>query len=925
MTLGLAPVDAGLVVLQRPLPAMSTLLPVQPGPYSAYFGISIDAAVNLLEAREYTGLDRSTRLHTALTEQQQMLGGLLSYAGRAAFDLRLETDAQAPGTLRLTLLGRVWASTPEEAGKLGGSMRAQVKSLLPRHVTTSEIWDSARLHRLLDPYPETPIQSAVVTKRELVEIPNRADAGLPKYFSVVPFTWGDVDWTTFYEALVASRAPLTVAVGLFPVVAPAWVGESLNWWATYYARLAREDSTRSGLYYAGQKIPPEAFAVDAERVFADAHRRYSQSAFVLRIQVAGPEVTPGIVAALGAVVAPPEAGAGSHLDRGRAAATHEVRWLTGERGERVGRWNLAALDCFSAPARPEVRQSFPQLPANHALGLLSMLGDATDAACAFRLPVAFAGVVPGFPVRRGSFGHAEAYTDDGPSVLIGHLSGRSTPLTLPVAALTKHTLVVGSPGSGKSTTVLELLANLWREHQVPFLVVEPVNAEHDDYRKLASVAGMELLRVITVGDETGVPLRFNPFEVPAGVLVAEHIANLLACFKAAFGLWEPLPSIYQDALDGTYLSAGVLSSEVADDQPLRWPTAVEFVLAMEKATSNLGYAGEVKANIEAASIRRAQQLVTGTSATTFLTDQRLDIAALMSGPVVLELKSLGSGDEQSLMMALLLNAMTEHYKAARKPTGKLQHLTVIEEAHRLLARPSGGSNPEQAQAKERAAAEFANTLAENRKYGEGMVIAEQVPVKLVEDAVKNTNLKIMHRLTAEEDRQYVGRSMGLDEPQERFATRLRTGEALTYSDAFAEAVHVDIHRTITAPPPALERQARPPFDGCAPCRAKCLYRGAALAIMRDPETHEKLSAARRATSEPEADAEMVRARWSEFVRLLRVSVTRFRALPSQGPDVDDAAFCLFLHSIAVDTMMYAPEWPTAVAERLGILGADPVG
>lgn len=277
------------------------------------------------------------------------------------------------------------------------------------------------------------------------------------------------------------------------------------------------------------------------------------------------------------------------------------------------------------------------------------------------------------------------------------------------------------------------------------------------------------------------------------------------------------------------------------------------------------------------------------------------------------------------MMALLLNAMTEYYKAVRKPTGQLQHLTVIEEAHRLLARPTGGSNPEQAQAKERAAAEFANTLAENRKYGEGMVIAEQIPVKLVEDAVKNTNLKIMHRLTAEEDRRYVGRSMGLDESQERFATRLGTGEALAYSDAFAEALHINIHRTIPGAPAPLKRKATPPFDGCAPCRAKCLYRGAGLAIIRDPATHEELSAARRATSEPEDNPELVEARWSTLVGLLRASVTRFRAMPSEGPSVDDAAFCLFLHSIGVDTMMYAPEWPTAVAERLGILGADPVG
>src|SRR6202020_3125543 len=118
-----------------------------------------------------------------------------------------------------------------------------------------------------------------------------------------------------------------------------------------------------------------------------------------------------------------------------------------------------------------------------------------------------------------------------------------------------------------------------------------------------------------------------------------------------------------------------------------------------------------------------------------------------------------------------------------------RHVTVVEEAHRLLARSRGGGGAEEAQAKEKAAEAFANTLAENRKYGEGVIIAEQIPSKLVQDAVKNTNLKIMHRLTAEDDRRYLGETMGMDEAQMKFATRLRTGEALTYSDEFAEATH----------------------------------------------------------------------------------------------------------------------------------------
>ena len=216
---------------------------------------------------------------------------------------------------------------------------------------------------------------------------------------------------------------------------------------------------------------------------------------------------------------------------------------------------------------------------------------------------------------------------------------------------------------------------------------------------------------------------------------------------------------------------------------------------MREVTADLGYAGEVKANIEAASIRRAQQLVRGrhrrrrSSPTSPTTSARL-----LDHPVILELKSLGSGDEQALMMALLLNAITEHYQASRGASPDLVHVTLVEEAHRLLARSEGGKSAQDAQAKEKAAEAFANTLAENRKYGEGVIIAEQLPTKLVQDAVKNTNLKIMHRLTAEDDRRYLGETMGLDEAQLQFATRLQTGEALLYSDEFAEAAHISIPR-----------------------------------------------------------------------------------------------------------------------------------
>lgn len=556
-----------------------------------YFGVAIDSAVNLLEAREYANLDRAARLRAALAEQQQFLGSLLGHAGYAAFDLRIQANPERPLPIEVTLLGRVWDTDPESAIRAASEVRRQLHRSLPTHVVASVISDSGDVQRRLDPYGGRPVRDAMITKQEVIGAPSRPDAGRTWYFSVLPLSRAEADWTPVYEILASCAVPLVISVAVFPAIVTSAVRHELARCATYYGRLAREDQQAGGLYYGARRLPPDAFAVEAERAFADYLRRCSQAAFVVRIQVTGPDLPVGVVEALSSAISPPDGGLGSDLERQHAGAGTEVRWFTDGWGQQAARWNLAALDCVLAPGRPEIWRRPDRLGS--PFELLSLLGDATDAACAFRFPVAVDGVVPGFAVRRGRFGHAEAYGGSGPGVTIGHLARSPGQVQLPLRALTKHALVAGSTGSGKTTTVLELLSDLWLRHRIPFLVIEPVNAEADDYRRLLNTPGFDTLKVFTVGDENTTPLRFNPFQVPNGVLVAEHIANLLACFKAAFGLWEPLPSIYQQALDTTYLSAGILASEVPDARPRRWPTAVDFSRAMAAVTADLGYAGDV--------------------------------------------------------------------------------------------------------------------------------------------------------------------------------------------------------------------------------------------------------------------------------------------------------------------------------------------
>jgi Helicase HerA, central domain len=892
-----------------------------PSVETAYAALRLTSAVNLLEDRVFGSLGRRERIATLLREEQSLINAMRDEGTPAAFDLRIVADPGRAVPVEAAIVVRTWQQQPAPVGGLTRGITEVVEHLhaaLPRHVTGEPVEDPGEVRALLRPFGSaSPVASAVITKPELVGIPKRPDAKVGYYFSVLPFNWVENDWTQLFAMLATARSRVAISVGLLPIQPPGQFTELIQRMATFYTRLARPDTWQGGLYFGQQTLPPDAFAVDAERVFSDYARRYVGRVFAMRVQVsATPALPRGLVEILGSLVSPTDSGAGSHLDRERVSAAYQVRVPRSPAEEQVARWNLDAVDFIMLPGEEHIWQR-PDPPAPD-LRSLCVLADAKDASCAFRLPAAVDGTLPGFRVRRGGFGQEESLVADGPSIRLGTLSS-GRPVHVAVNSLSKHTLVVGTTGSGKTTTVLELLRQLWREHQIPFLVIEPVNADADDYRRLLGEPGFEAVEVITVGDEGGRPLRFNPFEVPKNVLVAEHVANLLACFKSAFGLWEPLPSIYQDALNRTYLTAGILASERSEGESRRWPTTVEFMKAMLHVTKDLGYAGEVKANIEAASIRRAQQLAAGVSASAFLTDQPNRIERLLDHPVILELKSLGSGDEQALMMALVLNAVTEHYQAVRGASQHLVHVTVVEEAHRLLARPGGGKAQEEAQAKEKAAEAFAQTLAENRKYGEGVVIVEQVPTKLVEDAVKNTNLKVLHRLSAEEDRRYVGATMGFDEAQLRFATRLQRGEALVYSDEMAEAMEISVTPALTSAfPGPVGTVAEAPFSACDLCPARCRYRGPALAMVRDSGLVRAFEERVRSLEDKDAPKEQVAERWQLLIGELRERVSSFPAIPATEPGLSEAAFCLFLHTLAVRTMRFSAAWPRAVARRLGI-------
>ena len=159
---------------------------------------------------------------------------------------------------------------------------------------------------------------------------------------------------------------------------------------------------------------------------------------------------------------------------------------------------------------------------------------------------------------------------------------------------------------------------------------------------------------------------------------------------------------------------------------------------------------------------------------------------------MIELDELKDEQDKALFMGLILGRVAECIKQRHRHTPGFRHLTLIEEAHRLLARP----DPSEGGAKKAGVEMFSNLLAEVRKYGEGLIIADQIPNKLIPEVIKNTNIKIVHRLFAADDRRTMGEAMGLSDEQQGFLPSLLPGEAIVFCGGWHGAVRVQVDRLV---------------------------------------------------------------------------------------------------------------------------------
>lgn len=360
-------------------------------------------------------------------------------------------------------------------------------------------------------------------------------------------------------------------------------------------------------------------------------------------------------------------------------------------------------------------------------------------------------------------------------VLQNSISKGGEPLHVGISVndFTKHALIVGMPGSGKTNFALGMLIRLWRDFGVPFLVVEPTESE---YRSL--IDAIPNLRVFTPGKSDVAPFPINPFVPPDGVTVEGYIPSLMEAFKAAFSMPSPLPDIFMSAINDCYNEYGWKKSSKANDEGVRWFGLYEFIKVFKKKINLLDYKGDVKSNFESAGVVRLVSMLEQNSSI-YDTVNAVPISDLIRHPTIIELNAINNQEQKALIMALILIAIYVHTKNNVPSDGKLKNVLMIDEAHVLLS--GGGIKQDyQVNAQGTTIEALENMIAEIRSYGTSVVISDQSPIRMGRNIIANTNLKVSFRLVETENRSSIKTSTNMNDAQFEMLGRLSVGEAFIH-------------------------------------------------------------------------------------------------------------------------------------------------
>lgn len=870
------------------LPHLLCLPAGAPANKTILFGYALPHLPDFLADHTLLGQNDSERVAEILSRWTQFILGLRKWSG-SAFAIRFLARPGA-GKIDTAIVGRIMVPRPEQLDLVSREAAANLAAQLTAFGFNHTPLNLEALNRTLIPFA-TPVHLVEVRQHEELTPFLLANG---EAYVVHPFWHPAGSWLLPFEAMLRQTSDVAISLYLEPTALTETEHDSLRRASQIARTLAEQNVQVQSQYGLSRRSDPQAELVG--RIYAALLNQLTEP-FLISAQVVSPDISAAqaVARAFGAAAI---AGRDNlTLEAGeRELSSGFDLVMPGNDYERGAVWR-----CYSQLTHVPWRTDL----ASPDKKRLVHLAGARGAAALFRLPISVRGGVPGIAVRQSPPDFepgprpAGAAADE---VELGRFQ-RGGSMTIKLKHLTRHTLVTGFTGAGKTNTVLYLLDQLWQKHHIPFLVIEAAKKE---YRSLMARPGFEHLLIFSLGDETTSPFRLNPFELLPGVRLEAHLSQVQTCFDAALPQFGILPSIVAESLELIYRDKGWRLTDMGSRQPEKlFPTMRDMLGKVIQVAESRGYAGETYHNIRAAAAGRIGSLLRGSRGMMFDCQRSISMELLMTRPVILELNDLNQQDKAITMMFLLM--LLREYREQHK-SKQLQHLTVVEEAHNVMENVrSVGASEVAADTRSKAVEAFSAMLAEVRAYGEGILISDQSPEKLSPDAVRNTNLQIAHQLRHRADRKAIAAAMLMSDAQEEFLGKLSVGQAAIFQTGYDRATFVQVPdykdaAGLVEPTDAqvahymasFKKQyvtAYLPFDGCRFCRSQCHYREAIEPQSLDKELSEQFQQVLKLF-----DARPQRPYWPENWRKVAGACVDASGRGGHQRQLD-AAWCYLAHEI----------------------------
>ncbi|MGC8932551.1 MAG: helicase HerA domain-containing protein [Candidatus Methanodesulfokora sp.] len=313
-----------------------------------------------------------------------------------------------------------------------------------------------------------------------------------------------------------------------------------------------------------------------------------------------------------------------------------------------------------------------------------------------------------------------------------------------VKDLLRHMLVVGSTGSGKTTTVKKILADLWTIYGIEFVVLD----YHNEYANLvASLGG----RVLEPED-----FSINVLKGIAG-MEREELYNLVESFRVIFDLTPPQEFMLLEALGRIKMKASAMRSEPTLEELLDEVSQIEVRSQPEYETK--------------AALLRKLYLISESSSV--LSNEKLSLSSIDS-PVAIELGNLKTDLGRNLYVHFFLKRVYDEFRLL-KQYNMPELVIVLEEAERTI--PNMGQ--ERMTIAER-------VIAEMRKFGISVIVVAQSPRNISQYIIQNTGTKIVHQLGGSDDINPIKSFLGADQKTVQEVSnkigRLRRGEFIAITE-----------------------------------------------------------------------------------------------------------------------------------------------